>query len=284
MKVRHATQERIQQLVAFAALQQAARTRYLKATTSPLQHNHRRAGLHHASRNLAHPTSPGPRTPSLVFRLRHFLRQYNSSVVPSGSQTRNAVTVSNPPHERGRLLGKPLAPLDEQLNFSAEPISPATQESILHPICTQPASNPVAAKQSACRSDHLESSFVQSPPRDIIRPASREEVEEVSIVEQDILNAVPQLLENVHLCQNVLVRQLGCVQRTMLACEGIAINCLFDHGTPTSRVCISILSACLSDVAPAKTVALTVFSGAQIIFYHAGVLGDAMEPVQVRHR
>jgi hypothetical protein len=214
---------------------------------------------------------------------RQFLRQYNSRVVPSWSQTRNLVTVSNPPHKRGRLLGKPLPSLDQQINSSAKPLSPAINGYLLHPLCTQPASNPVASKQASCTSDHLDSLLLNNP-QDILRPASKEQDEEVSVVEQGILNDVSQLLENAHLCQNVLVRQLGSGQRTMLACEGIAINCLFDHGTPTSRVCISILSACLSDVAPAETVALTVFSGAQIIVFHAGVMGDAMEPVQVRYR
>jgi hypothetical protein len=263
-------QDRIRQLVASAALQEVAHKRYLKVSTSPLQSTHRRAGLHHASWHVAQPTSTESRVPRLILRIRQLLRHFNNSVVPTGQHTGNALQRLDPPQGRGGSLRKPLRPRDELLNSSTEPPSSAPHGSLLYPLHTPPALGTIAAQQASRNFGHLDSSLLNNPP-DILCKTSRQHEEEVPIVDHVIFNEIPQLLKQAHLCRDVLVSQLGSMQRTMLACEGIAINCLFDHGGPTSRVCDSRTSLSLSNVSPAQTAAPAVFNGAQIVPFHACV-------------
>jgi hypothetical protein len=56
------------------------------------------------------------------------------------------------------------------------------------------------------------------------------------LINEHNLSDVSTVLVHSLLGQKARVRQQCSMQRTMLACEGIAINCLFDHGRPTSRV------------------------------------------------
>jgi hypothetical protein len=263
-------QDRIRQLVASAALQEVAHKRYLTVSTSRLQSTHRRAGLHHASWHVAQPTSTESTAPRLILRIRQLLRQFNHSVVPTGQKTGNALQRLDPPQECGGSLRKPLRPLDERLNSSTEPPSPAPHGSLLYPLHAPPALRTIAARQASCNFGHLDSSLLNTPP-DILRKTSREHEEEDPIADHAIFYEIPQLLKQAHLCQDVLVSQLGSMQRTMLACEGIAINCLFDHGGPTSRVCASRTSLSLLSVSPAKTVVPAVFNGAQTVPFHSCV-------------
>jgi hypothetical protein len=61
----------------------------------------------------------------------------------------------------------------------------------------------------------------------------------------DYLEAV---LADEKLRKGLAAGQESSMHRTMLACEGLAINFLYDHGRPASRVTLHFMQACTASL------------------------------------
>jgi hypothetical protein len=231
-------QDTIRQLVLLAGYQEAARIRYLKGYDSPSQSTHEGRRVHHASWLPALPSSHQEKAPSMFLKFIQVLRQRHGCVMPAGSLAGNAKAQPESPHECSCLLGGPTPPLEKLLPLPVESLPADPHGALLQHLCTPAAVRSCVAQQAACILGHLDSSPVNRTS-DILGQGSRDPEAEAQQMDEGALNVASGSLMNSTACQNLIVSQPGCMQRTMLACEGIAINSLFDHGTPTSTVCIS---------------------------------------------
>jgi hypothetical protein len=228
-------QEKIRQLAATASLQEGAQSRYLSVYNSPWTTAHMGGGLNQASQRLARPTSPGQRTPIIILRFIQSFWQFHSKVMSVGFQAGRAQRQAESPHECRRSRGEPLPPLDELIKIPADSLSPAPDAADLHTFSTPATLGACAAQEAARIPGHVDGSRLNSTAGVLGHRSGNHEVE-AHVMGGDALNNVPAVLANSNLCQKMLFNQPGSMKRTMLACEGIAINSLFDHGRPTYRV------------------------------------------------
>jgi hypothetical protein len=219
-------------LFATAALQEGALIRYLKAYASPLANTHESGSLHVASWHLAHTALPAPRSPSLMLKLGEGLIRCQSSVVPAVSHLGHGKRGTESSKKGRRLLAESLPPLDELLRISEQP---ATHGCLSPSFCTPAAVRACAAQKATCVRGHPDSSFVNNPAA-IQRQRSGDHEEEGNVMDEVAVNSFSALPSASHVRQKVGVSQPGFMLRTMLVCEGIAINSLFDHGRSTCRV------------------------------------------------
>jgi hypothetical protein len=100
--------------------------------------------------------------------------------------------------------------------------------------------NACVTQQTACIAGHLRppshASLLSNSPGVLGHRSERNE-DKVTVMKYKSLNDVAATLMSSQLFEDVGVVLPGSMHRTMLACEGIAINCLFDHGKRKCRVC-----------------------------------------------
>jgi hypothetical protein len=216
----------VSQLVSTAAMTTAAFIRFLQD--------------HEPSSKSGFEGRPRPKTSSLILRISHAFERYQSCVAPVAPQALATQSKSQPPHGCQCLLSRPpLSPPDEMLIHCTERRLPAPQQASLHPFLTSETVSDRVAHQAACILGHLSppshASCRTSTPHRGCEGSHREE----HVMEMDGLIGSAMVLGNTHLPEESGVKQPASLHRTMLACEGIAINSLFTHGLPTCRVCHS---------------------------------------------
>jgi hypothetical protein len=225
-------QVKVRQLLSTAAVATAALIRFLKGYASPLA-EHDAGGEHHGSVHQAH--SASRTTPlSLMLGVSHVFRQRHSSVEPILSKTGCTHQLSERPCENQRSLVNPQPFQDDPLKTCPNSTSQGVP---LHPCSPPAAVSASVAQQAACILGHLrpspDLSFLADAPA-VLSHKREDNTGKVPLVKEAMLSDVSTELVNSLLCQKEGAK--GSMLRTILACEGMAINCLFSHGRPTSRV------------------------------------------------
>jgi hypothetical protein len=231
-----AMQVKVRELVSTAAVATAALIRFLQGYASRTRH-HEGKSAHHSAMLPASITSKRTNIWSLVVRVSHFFRQWQSSVNPIVSQTGRTQRLSEIPHECLRLLAEPLPPPIELTNY-LESFPSASQAASLHAYSE--AMSACVTQQTACIVGHLRpashASLLSNSPGVLGHRSERNE-DKVTVMKSKSLSDVAATLMSSQPCEELGVVLPGSMHRTMLACEGIAVNCLFDLGKRKCRVC-----------------------------------------------
>jgi hypothetical protein len=226
-------QDEVGQLVSIAALATAAHMRYLQGHPSPAAGQPKDTA--HALLHQAHTTSTRPAARGLILRVSQFFRQCHSSVVPVVSQADQRRRPPQTPQAcqlRSDSSPSPPSPSspDEMLRISFRPLPSAPQAAPLYGCYTPSTVGACVRQQAACILDSLNlsslASLLHTTPG---IPGLRDG--EANGGAEEIPYHSDAVLASLHSCE-----QVGASSCTMLACEGIAINSLFDHGTQTHRV------------------------------------------------
>jgi hypothetical protein len=225
----------IRHLVATAAFKEAARLRFLGSAASPQSRSIESKIVHSSAQRPAPPTSLRAETTILNSRFSQIFRQRHSSVKPIIPEASASQRPSESAHECQVLLAEQLPPVCTTLRISVESPTSALHGGLSHPNYMPGRVRACAAQQVACILCHLDSSHLNNPEDNLGQSSSCNEGVEC-MMEQNAENHGFEVLAGAQHCAKVLSSQPGSMQRTMLACEGIAINFLFDHGMPSCRV------------------------------------------------
>jgi hypothetical protein len=229
----------VSELVSTAALATAAYTRFLQGNTAPSAADQDGTGAQHATPCAVHSSSPRSKTPGLIHKISHACKRYHSSVTPVDLKARHSKRQSQSPHQCQCLLAGPRSAPDQVLKHCTELLHSAPQEAPLHTFNTSETVSDNVAQQEACILSQLSPPLHASCPMSTLstlRRRCKANSREIHATEGIGLSDCTTVLENSCPCEAEGVRQSGSLHRTMLACEGIAINTLFTHGLPTCRV------------------------------------------------
>jgi hypothetical protein len=236
-----AMQVRVRQLVSTAAVATVALIRFLQAFTSSSDAQQRDVSAYCASKHPVHSMLTRPKSTSLALKIGKVFSKCYTCLFFIVPRTCYAQRRSKTPHDSRRLLAEPIPLPDELLKESLALLTLASQGTPLHP-CSPPA--PVSdrvSQQVACISRHMRASppreipLVNNTPGTLDNSNEERKCDAQAMEEGSLSNSVAALVKS-HLFEQETVSQPRAMLRTMLACEGIAINSLFDHGVPTSRV------------------------------------------------
>jgi hypothetical protein len=243
------------QVVSTAALIAAAHIRFLQCCAS--QSVAGGESVHDASLHRAVPGSPENKAICLILKVFRFFKQCHDFVIPMLSHSTHSQMPSSPPHEGQRLLAEHLPSQNERLKQCLASLRVAFGAASLFPHSPQEAVSACVAQQASCILSHLSlaSRALPVPKRpdtlertvvERIKESSGENQGQTHSMMKESLRNTPAALSNCHVTEEVGVSQPGSVHRTLLACEGIAINCLFSHGRLINRVKHShTFSSCL---------------------------------------
>jgi hypothetical protein len=229
----------VSQLRSTAALATAAYMRFSQGCASPLSatwHDEHSAYPPPARSNPVWPT-----TASIFFAVSHTFRKSHSGVLPAASQPSQPLP-SNSPY-KGNHFPEVIPPLPEKAfpeNLLKGPLRllPSAPEVATH-LCTTPVALGAGIRQqAACILEGCSGSSLTTihKTRDTIRQGEEKFQRDAHVAEEESLERSVAVLAHSHLCREGEGSQQGTLHRTILACEGIAINSLFDYGRPTCRV------------------------------------------------
>jgi hypothetical protein len=186
----------------------------------------------------AHSASTRAQPLSLMLRVSHLCKLWHSSVKPIVSQAGYNQTLSKISDEYQQLLAESLPLPRDLVDNYPDSSSLMSQEAPLHPLASPAAVRACVEQQAACILGHLchasDLSLLNDPPGILSHRANNTGL--VALINEHNLSDTSTALSNSLHGQKAGVRKRCSMQRTMLTCEGIAINCLFDHGRSTSRV------------------------------------------------
>jgi hypothetical protein len=231
-------QDTVGHLVSIAALATAAHMRYLQGHPSPAagQPKDNVSDFLHP----AHATLTRQAVQSKICRVSQFFSQCHSRVIPVASQADQPQRQPQAPQECQLLSdGSPSPPSrsfpEEVLRISSPPLPSAPQAISMHGCYMPSAVSACVRRQAACILDNLNlsslASLLNTSPG---MPGHKGG--EAHAGPQGIPYDSAAVLASSHLCERVGASHRSPVHPTMLACEGIAINSLFDHGTKMRRV------------------------------------------------
>jgi hypothetical protein len=226
-------QDEVGQLASIAALATAAHMRYLQSHPSPAAGQPKDTA--HALLHPARATSTWPAARGLILRVSQFFKKCHSSVVPVVSQADQPRRPPQTPQacqlwsDSSPSPPSPSSP-DEMLRISSPPLPSTPQAASLYGCYMPSTVRACVRQQAACILGSLNLSSLASllhtaPGMPGLRDGGTHgEAKEIT-------HHSDAVLASLHSCERV-----GASNCTMLACEGIAINSLFDHGTQTHRV------------------------------------------------
>jgi hypothetical protein len=174
-----------------------------------------------------------------MLRVSHLFRLWHSSVKPIVSQAGYTQTLAEISDEYQQLLAESLPLPGDLVDNSSDSSRSMSQAAPLNPLSSPAAVRACVEQQAACILGHLchasDLSLLNNTPS-ILSHRAVDNTGLAPLIKEHNLTDVSIALVHSLLGQKATVRQQCSMQHTMLACEGIAINCIFDHGRPTSRV------------------------------------------------
>jgi hypothetical protein len=189
-------------------------------------------------------TSTWPTTAGFPLAVSRTFRKWQSSVLPALPQPGRTLPSDTP--DKGNHLPDVPPPTPEKLSpnpllqfpLNSLSLAPDTAATPSNRCTTPEATQAVIRQHAACILQSISPPFLASPFKAPDMPAQRGAECQGGAQEgkEENLERSVAVLAHSHLCKGEAGGQQGALQRTMLACEGIAVNFLFDYGMPTCRV------------------------------------------------
>jgi hypothetical protein len=187
-------------------------------------------------------TSTGPTTASFFLTVSQTFRKCDIAVLPAVAQPSESLP-SDTLHKRNRLAEMypppPEAVSSDNLLESPLRLRPSAPKQAVHPWAIRAALRAGIRQQAARILEGISGSSLTTIHKapDTLAQRGEEIREDTHAGKEESLERALAVLASSHLWTEEGGRQqCHTLQRTMLACEGIAINSLFDYGMLTCRV------------------------------------------------